>query len=103
MTVPFIQIAFTDGDVQVLQADRPHLWIVKKPGSWRWFSDVGKQPVNEDEFTDVESDSDDEGGEEISEESGEGRGDESGGEMSDDEIGKNGDENTGDDDDDKIS
>ena len=56
MTVPFIQIAFTDGDVQMLQADRPHLWIVKKPGSWRWFSDAGKQPVNEDEFTDVESD-----------------------------------------------
>ena len=101
MTVPFIHIAFTDGDVQVIQANRPYLWIFEKLGSWRWFSDAGKQPVNEDEVTDVESDSDDESGIESGEESAEGRVDETDGEMSDGEIGENGDENT-DDDDDKM-
>ena len=99
--MPFIQIAFTDGDVPVHQADRPYLWIVKKPGSWRWFSDAGKLPVDEDEFTDAESDSDDEVGDDSGEVSADGRGDESGCEMSGDEIDENEVENM--DEDDQIS
>ena len=80
----FIQIECDDGDVQLLAADRPTFWHVKKPGSWRWFSGAGKAPINEGDFTDASDDeSDSQSSDESGDESGNESGDESSDEMSD--------------------
>jgi hypothetical protein len=57
----FIVIMHDDGDEMLLAADRPTFWHVKKPGSWRWFSEAGKPTIDESAFVFEDSDDSDNG------------------------------------------